>query len=153
MLRDLLKDELTDLKLSRLSREVVESIVKETSSLMDWCLSVPATDVCEKEITMINDIAEKLGNVRLGKVLEVDPASIDSSSVDSELLSRLISLIRKYEKLVLSGFLDSEGNVLVAVTSDYLVLGNHRYVKGSLTLLKATLALFLEAAGLVRVVS
>lgn len=152
MLKDLLKNELTDLKLAKLSREVVEGVVKEVSSLMDWCLSIPIIEVCEKEVSMINDIAEKLGIVRLGKVLEADPASIDHASVDGEFLSKLIELVRKYEKLVLAGLLDSEGNVPVTITSDYLVLGNHRYTKGSLTLLKFTLALFLEVAGLARIV-
>ncbi|MEM4646179.1 MAG: hypothetical protein QXR11_01450, partial [Zestosphaera sp.] len=143
---------LTDLKLAKLSREVVDGIVREVSSLMDWCLSIPLIEVCEKEVVMISDIAEKLGNVRLGKVLEADPASIDLANVDGEFLSKLVELIRKHEKLVLMGLLDSEGNVPVTVTSDYLVLGNHRYSKGSLTLLKSTLALFLEVAGLVKVV-
>ncbi|MGC8975766.1 MAG: hypothetical protein ACP5KB_06200 [Thermoprotei archaeon] len=152
MLRDLLKNELTDLKLAKLSREVVDGIVREVSSLIDWCLSIPLTEVCEKEVAVINEVAEKLGNVRLGKVLEADPASIDSSIIDSELLSKLILLVRKYEKLVLMGLLDSEGNVPVTITSDYLVLDNHRYSKGSLTLLKSTLALFLEVAGLVKIV-
>jgi len=152
VLRDLLKNELTDLKLAKLSREVVDGIVREVSSLIDWCLSIPLTEVCEKEVAVINEVAEKLGNVRLGKVLEADPASIDSSIIDSELLSKLILLVRKYEKLVLMGLLDSEGNVPVTITSDYLVLDNHRYSKGSLTLLKSTLALFLEVAGLVKIV-
>ncbi|MEM0085838.1 MAG: hypothetical protein QXV93_05005 [Zestosphaera sp.] len=152
MIKDLLKSELTDLKLAKLSREVVDGIVREVSSLMDWCLSIPLIEVCEKEVVMISDIAEKLGNVRLGKVLEADPASIDLANVDGEFLSKLVELIRKHEKLVLMGLLDSEGNVPVTVTSDYLVLGNHRYSKGSLTLLKSTLALFLEVAGLVKVV-
>ncbi|MEM2039979.1 MAG: hypothetical protein QXN79_05760 [Zestosphaera sp.] len=151
MIKDLLKSELTDLKLAKLSREVVDGIVREVSSLMDWCLSIPLIEVCEKEVVMISDIAEKLGNVRLGKVLEADPASIDLANVDGEFLSKLVELIRKHEKLVLMGLLDSEGNVPVTVTSDYLVLGNHRYSKGSLTLLKSTLALFLEVAGLVKV--
>ncbi|MEM1664614.1 MAG: hypothetical protein QW036_01070 [Zestosphaera sp.] len=152
MIKDLLKSELTDLKLAKLSREVVDGIVREVSSLMDWCLSIPLIEVCEKEVVMISDIAEKLGNVRLGKVLEADPASIDLANVDGEFLSKLVELIRKHEKLVLMGLLDSEGNVPVTVTSDYLVLGNHRYSKGSLTLLKSILALFLEVAGLVKVV-
>lgn len=152
MLKDLLKNELTDLKLAKLSKEVVDGIVREVSSLMDWCLGIPVIEVCEKEVAMINDIAEKLGNVRLGKILEADPAAIDSSNIDSELLSKLMELVRKYEKLVLMGFLDSEGNVPVIITSDYLVLNNRRYSKGSLTLLKSTLALFLEVAGLVKIV-
>ncbi|MEO3993313.1 MAG: hypothetical protein QN229_03260 [Desulfurococcaceae archaeon TW002] len=152
MLKDLLKSELTDLKLARFSKEVVDGIIREVSSLMDWCLGIPVIEACEKEVTMINDIAEKLANVRLGKILEADPAAIDSSSIDGELLSKLIELIRKYEKLVLMGFLDSEGNVPVVITSDYLVLNNHRYSKGSLTLLKSTIALFLEVAGLVKIV-
>lgn len=152
VLKDLLKNELTDLKLAKLSREVVDGAVREFSSLMDWCLSTPLTEVCEKGVAVINGVAEKLGNVRLGKVLEADPASIDSSSVDGEFLSKLISLVRKYERLVLMGLLDSEGNVPVTITSDYLVLDNQRYSKGSLTLLKSTLALFLEVAGLVKIV-
>lgn len=152
MLKDLLKNELTDLKPAKLSREVVEGIAREISSLMDWCLSIPIIEVCEKEVAIINDIAEKLGNVRLGKVLEADPASIDSTNIDGEFLGRLVELVRKYEKLAITGLLDSEGNVPVTITSDYLVLGGHRYTKGSLTLLKSTLALFLEATGLVKVV-
>ncbi len=152
MLKDLLKNELTDLKLARLSREVVEGIVREVTSLMDWCLSIPVIEVCEKEVAMIKDISEKLANVRLSKILETDPNTLDTANVDVEFLSILVKAVRKYEKLVLMGLLDSEGNVPVTITSDYLTVGTHRYSKGSLTLLKSHLALLLEVAGLVRIV-
>jgi len=152
VLKDLLKNELTDLKLARLSREVVEGIVREVTSLMDWCLSIPVIEVCEKEVAMIKDISEKLANVRLSKILETDPNTLDTANVDIEFLSILVKAVRKYEKLVLMGLLDSEGNVPVTITSDYLTVGAHRYSKGSLTLLKSHLALLLEVAGLVRIV-
>lgn len=152
MLKDLLKNELTDLKLARLSREVVEGVVREVTSLMDWCLSIPVIEVCEREVAMIKDISEKLANVRLSKILEADPNTLDAANVDVEFLSNLVKTARKYEKLVLMGLLDSEGNVPVTITSDYLTIGTHRYSKGSITLLKSHLALFLEAAGLVKIV-
>jgi hypothetical protein len=152
VLKDLLKNELTDSKLARLSREVVEGIVKEVTSLMDWCLSTPIIEVCEKEVAMIKDISEKLANVRLSKTLEADLNTLDAANVDVEFLSNLVKVVRKYEKLVLTGLLDSEGNVPVTITSEYLTIGNRRYSKGSLTLLKSHIALFLEAAGLVRIV-
>ncbi|MEM2021657.1 MAG: hypothetical protein QXP80_05480 [Zestosphaera sp.] len=152
MLRDLLKSELSDLKLAKLSKEVVEGVVREITSFIDWCSSNLLIDVCLKEVGIISDVAEKLANVRLGKVIEQDPASIELANVDGGLLGKVLTMVRKYVRLALTGLVDAEDYVPVVVTSDALTLNNHHFTKGSVTTLKCDLALLIEAAGLVRVV-
>lgn len=152
MLKDILKNELSDLRLARLSKDVVDSAVREIASLIDWCLSNSLIEACVREFEIVSDVAEKLANVRLGKMLEADPASVDPANVDSELLGKVLTIVRKYVRLVLTGLVDGEGNVPVVVTSDGLRLNNHYYTKGAVTTLKCSLALFMEAAGLARVI-
>ncbi|MEM0105141.1 MAG: hypothetical protein QXX81_01185 [Zestosphaera sp.] len=152
MLKDILKNELSDSKPARLGRDLVDSALREVSSLIDWCLSNSLIEACVREFEMVNNVAEKLANVRLGKALEADPASLDPASVDSELLGKVLTIVRKYERLVLTGLVNSEGYVPVVVTSDGLRLNNHHYSKGAVTTLKCSLALLMEAAGLVKVV-
>lgn len=152
MLKDILKNELSDSRLARLSKDIVDSAVREAASLIDWCISNSLIEACVREFEIVNDVAEKLANVRLGKVLETDPASVDPANIDSELLSKVLTIVRKYVRLALTGLIDAEGNVPVLVTSNGLRLNDHYYVKGAVTTLKCDLALLMEAAGLVRVI-
>ncbi len=150
MIREYLRNEISSLKPAKISKEVLESLYREIQNILDWCLSNLMLDVCTHYIGLLDDLASKLARVRLAKSVD---SPIPKNSIDEEIINLSISIVERYFKLVLKGFVDSEGYVAVIVKSNDLVIDGKRLSRGAFTTLRINKALLLEKLGYIDIVS
>jgi len=150
MIREYLKNEISNLKPAKISREVLENLYREIQHVLDWCLSNLMLEVCSHYIELLDDLASKLAKVRLAKSVDF---TIPEDSIDKEVINLSLGIVERYFKLTLKGFVDSEGYVAVVVKSSDLVVDGKHFSKGALTTLKIHKALLLEKLGYIDIVS
>lgn len=140
-------NELLNLKYIELSRDEVNELSKYIMNTINWCADVDI-EVCREFNNVLNDFVDAVSKLRLLKA--VNNESMSSESVDATVLNSLISITKRYYRLLFKGLIDGNGNVLVKVVKD-LSIGNISYRADSMTSLPVLEALMLSELGYVKI--
>ncbi|MCD6278338.1 MAG: hypothetical protein J7J11_01505 [Desulfurococcales archaeon] len=150
MLRDLIRSELLNNKLHEITPEVAENLSKEIIETFMWCLYRGERELCISYKKIVDTFLEAYPVLRLLKYVGMRASSESLTSVDKEVLSASLKMVRKYFEALVKGVITHDGTVPVIVKKDLLL--NGRVVpKGALTLINIGKALALEAASYVNI--
>ncbi|MCD6083942.1 MAG: hypothetical protein J7J20_00210 [Desulfurococcales archaeon] len=150
MLRDLIRSELLNNKLHEITPEIAENLSKEIIETFMWCLYHGERELCVSYKKIVDSFLEAYPVLRLLKYVGMGASSKSLTSVDKEVLSASLQMVRRYFEALVRGVITHDGTVPVIVKKDLLL--NGRVVpKGALTLINIGKALVLEAASYVNI--
>ena len=150
MLRDLIRNELLNDKLYELSSDVIESISKDVTETLIWCLSRGDVDTCSEFRKIVNSFIATYPLLRALKYLSDETIHDATDTIDKHILAKLLRIIKRYFEAIIKGVMMHDGTVPVIVEKE-LILNGRIIPKGAFTLLNANEAFILEAASYVRV--
>ncbi len=147
MLRDLIIKELSSKECVRIGRDEIEAAINEVTETIDWCSSKLERELCLTYAELIRDLINGLSIVRLRKSLI---SGVKHESLDSDILSRLHKLLKRFYELLLGGFVSNDGRTAV-VTIKSIPSRERLIPAGSLVLIPVVEAVILESLGLVSI--
>ncbi len=143
MLREVIRKEITSVKLNELTYEDVDRISTELTETAKWCSVTPTPETCHTLGKVIEAALNSLSDVRLMKSTFTAPKD---GSIDAKALSLAKNLVVRYYTLALSGLMTHDGKVPVKF-NESVRLGRSVFERNSLTYVEALKAILLEELG------